>query len=417
MAFLKFEALLRDRIGLDPASIGSPLIERAVRVRTQACGLHDPLDYWEHVNGSERELQELIEAVVVPETWFFRHRESFAALAGPVLQPLLRARAGSELRFLSLPCSTGEEPYSLAMALLDAGLPPARFRVDAVDVSRRALRHARRGLYGANSFRGDDLAFRERHFTPVGGAATEWRIGRNVRAQVRFRHGNLFQTALDGPYDAVFFRNVLIYFDRPTQQQALARVTRLVAPHGALFVGPSETALLQGSSFAPAGVPLSFAFFRAPTSTAPGAARKAPAPTSRPAQLRPLPLPMPAATPRGTSKPAPPAKAAADAPLVRAARLADAGRLDEARRDCDEHIRAHGPSAASLYLLGLLSDAAGDLDGAAALYRKALYLDPHHGDALAHLTLLLEKRGDHAAARVLRGRAQRLAARPAGEQR
>ena len=115
------EALLKERIGLDAASVGRGTIERAVEERRQAMGADDPATYWNLLHAVPDELQALIESVVVPETWFFRHREALLALARFAAQRVFGA-GEPMLRILSLPCSTGEEPYSIAMALLDAGM-------------------------------------------------------------------------------------------------------------------------------------------------------------------------------------------------------------------------------------------------------------------------------------------------------
>src|SRR5207249_345639 len=217
--------------------------------RLLACELQETHAYWERVRASEAELQELIEAVVVPETWFFRDREAFAALALTVYEDWLGAHPEDDLRLLSLPSSTGEEPYSMAMALLDAGFPANRFRVDAVDISARALARAGHAVYGKNSFRGNELGFRDRHFE----ATTHgYRLSDAVRRQVQFQQGNLLAAGfLPGveSYDVIFCRNVLIYFDRAAQDRALTVLVRLLTPKGVLFVAPSETGLLiRGAS-------------------------------------------------------------------------------------------------------------------------------------------------------------------------
>src|SRR5262245_34745751 len=164
----RFEALLKSRIGLEAESVRRVVIERAVRQRMSATGCRDEDAYWAVLNASLHELQALVEAVVVPETWFFRYPESFAALGRLAFERLPALAGGRALRILSLPCSTGEEPFSIVMALLDAGLAPGLFQVDAVDISERVLERARQGMYGRNSFRGDDLGFRERYFIPTG---------------------------------------------------------------------------------------------------------------------------------------------------------------------------------------------------------------------------------------------------------
>jgi chemotaxis protein methyltransferase WspC len=189
----EFESLLQRKIGLDAASIGAAAIERAVQVRLAVCDIADPQAYLHHLRNSEAELQELVEEVVVPETWFFRHREAFATMTRMAMDAWLPRHPHGVLRLLSLPCSTGEEPYSMAMALLDSGFPASRFRIDALDVSGRALALARRAVYGRNAFRGADAAFRERYFEVV---ANGHRLSGALRRLVQFEQGSLFDPDL-----------------------------------------------------------------------------------------------------------------------------------------------------------------------------------------------------------------------------
>ncbi len=237
--------LLKSRIGLDASSVGSAVIERAVRQRMSGLALHDEDEYWMRLNGSPGEVQALIEAVVVPETWFFRYPESFTTLARLAFERLPSLGGGRALRILSLPCSTGEEPYSIVMALLDAGLSEYLFEVDALDVSARVIERASLGVYGRNSFRGDELGFRDRHFSEV---AEGYQLAEQVRRKVRFRCGNLLDPGLlagEAPYDFVFCRNLLIYFDRPTQSEVVEVLKRLLRSDGAMFIGPAEASLLS----------------------------------------------------------------------------------------------------------------------------------------------------------------------------
>jgi chemotaxis protein methyltransferase WspC len=141
----------------------------------------------------EKELQQLIELVVVPETWFFRDHEACATLARYAIEEWRPAHPDSMMQLLSLPCATGEEAYSMAMALLDAGLPASRFRIDAIDISIKALARAREAVYGRNSFRSTDLSFRDRYFT---GAGDTYLLSETVRRQVHFQPGNLVDEQL-----------------------------------------------------------------------------------------------------------------------------------------------------------------------------------------------------------------------------
>src|SRR5471030_656667 len=161
----RFFGFLKDRIGLDVASVGEAIIERAVRQRLTICRSADSESYWQLLQTSADEQQALIEAVIVPETWFFRYPESFVTLAKLAAKRLADLNNMRALRILSLPCSTGEEPYSIAMALLDAGLKPHQFKVEGMDVSPLSVEKAKRALYFKNSFRGQDIAYRERHFS------------------------------------------------------------------------------------------------------------------------------------------------------------------------------------------------------------------------------------------------------------
>ncbi|SFX37519.1 MULTISPECIES: protein-glutamate O-methyltransferase CheR [unclassified Pseudomonas] len=414
----RFFVFLKERIGLDVTSVGVAIIERAVRQRITAVPGRTVEEYWHCLLQSTQEQQALIEAVIVPETWFFRYPESFATLARLAVQRLTAIRHLRALRILSLPCSTGEEPYSIAMALLDAGVQPHQFKVDGLDVSPLSVERAREARYGRNSFRGADLAFRERYFTADGDG---YRLGERVREQVRLQVGNLLDPALlanEAPYDFVFCRNLLIYFDQPTQRLVFEVLKRLTHQDGVLFIGPAEGSLLGRLGLRSIGVPQSFAFSRQ------GVAEPQPLPTLVPAPLPPRVVPpvapaparprpfMASVTPMASPKVAPtkvaPAKDSDAATLLAdIATLANAGKSAEARAACERYLSNHPPKAQVFYWLGLLSDMGGNALQAQGFYRKALYLEPQHAEALVHLAALLASQGDAAGARRLQERAAR----------
>lgn len=408
----RFFDFLKERIGLDVTSVGPAIIERAVRQRSTASKALTADEYWHTLLGSQDEQQALIEAVIVPETWFFRYPESFATLAKLATKRLNDINNMRALRILSLPCSTGEEPYSIAMALLDAGLQPHQFKVEGMDVSPLSVEKARRALYGKNSFRGQDIAFRDRHFIAEGEEG--YRLSGRVLEQVRLQVGNLLDPTLlanELPYDFVFCRNLLIYFDQPTQQQVFEVLKRLTHVDGVLFIGPAEGSLLGRLGMRSIGIPQSFAFSRQSAPEPAPIATFVPTPlpvhqpvrsvTPPPVRSRPFapvaPLPI-------VTKVANPDTAAL---LANIAALANEGKSAEARAACDSYLRSHEPVAQVFYWLGLLSDVAGRVLEAQGFYRKALYLDPQHPDALMHLAALLQSLGDTAGARRLQDRAAR----------
>jgi chemotaxis protein methyltransferase WspC len=431
----RFFGFLKSRIGLDVASVGEAIVERAVRQRRSASGAVDSDAYWQLLVGSTTEQQALIEAVIVPETWFFRYPESFATLGRLATARLALLGNARPLRILSLPCSTGEEPYSIVMALFDAQLSAQQFTVDAIDISPLSIGRAQRGLYGKNSFRGHDLSFRDRYFTSV---EQGFQIADRVRERVNFQPGNLLDPALASraAYDFVFCRNLVIYFDQPTQKHVFEVLKRLTHQDGVLFIGPAEGSLLASIGMHSIGVAQSFAFRHAPPDkpvmkntsvrfAAPTALGSSRVPVSRPA---PAPLrPVPRQAPRSVA-PASGVAASGKAAFGNAAfgnestvallssiaSLANQGRTADARAVCERYLRDHAPVAVVFYWLGLLSEVEGNSTEAQGFYRKALYLEPQHAESLAQLAALLAARGDAAGARRLQDRAARGADKQGG---
>ena len=412
----EFADLLRTTMGLSADTVGLSVIESAVKTRVSACKSKSLQDYWEHVHACDAELQELIDEVIVPETWFFRDREAFAAMAHEAYNKWLPHHPEGQLRLLSVPCATGEEPYSMAMALLAAGFPGSRFRIDAIDISVRLLKRAQEAIYGKNSFRGKDLDFRDRFFEPVG---SEFRLADAVRGQVRFHHGNLLDPLFTpdmAAYDIIFCRNVLIYFDRATQDRAVQVLTRFLAPDGFLFVGPSETGLMLNSDFVSAKLALAFAFRHkvhvSPELDAGLGTRVVQLPRPRRATVKGIPRPAAKTVVKRVAPSRPAATiaqpAGTETDLDEIFRFANQGRLSEAIQRCEEFLQTFGPSARAYHLMGLVHDATGMPQEAEQYYRKALYLDPGHQETLVHLAFLLEKQGDATGAQRLHRRAQRV---------
>ncbi|RBH54666.1 MULTISPECIES: protein-glutamate O-methyltransferase CheR [Pseudomonas] len=408
----RFFDFLKHRIGLDVASVGPAIIERAVRQRCTQLQMPSADHYWTRLQTNGEEQQALIEAVIVPETWFFRYPESFSTLARLASERLAQIKGMRALKILSLPCSTGEEPYSIAMALLDAGLAPHQFKVDGIDVSPLSVDRAKRAVYGKNSFRGQGLEFRERHFTAL---ADGYRLSERVREQVRLQSGNLLDPELrvGEVYDFVFCRNLLIYFDLATQRQVFDILKRLTHVDGVLFIGPAEGNLLGRMGMRSIGAAQSFAFRRAtevepqplPVIVPP----PLPVRVSQPVSAPVLPLRRPFAPSAVFTPAAPVSLVSNDAAglLARIATLANEGNGAQARQACETYLRQHEPVAQVFYWLGLLSDVAGSALEAQGFYRKALYLEPQHPEALVHLAALLASQGDVAGARRLQERAAR----------
>ncbi|MCQ9469706.1 protein-glutamate O-methyltransferase CheR [Pseudomonas alliivorans] len=413
----RFYSFLKERIGLDVTSVGEAIIERALRQRAASAKCPDSDAYWHLLVTSPQEQQALIEAVIVPETWFFRYPESFVTLGKLARERLTTLDGARPLRILSLPCSTGEEPYSIAMALIDAGIGVRQFKIDAIDISPVSIARAKHGVYGKNSFRGSDLSFRERFFTPAG---ESFEISDLVRGCIDFQPGNLLDPKLSSQvaYDIVFCRNLVIYFDRPTQQHVFQVLKQLTREDGVLFIGPAEGNLLSAIGMRSLGIAQSFVFRHAPRDTAATltAPVSAPVSTATPRPVPDAPVRAPVARPVSRNsaafapgiKPAVAAGTAESAALLGTiASLANEGKTVEARAACERYLQQHEPVAQVFYWLGLLCEVEGRAAEAQGFYRKALYLQPQHPESLAQMAALLAARGDSAGARRLQDRAVR----------
>lgn len=413
----RIETLLRQTIGLDACSIGPTLIHRAVRSRMRSIGVRKVEDYEELIQKSPAEWHELVESVLVAETWFFREPEQFAYLVRVAVGEWLPKHRTGLYRVLSVPCSSGEEPYSLAMALREAGFPADRLRLDAVDISSRALARAVHGVYRKNSFRGQNLDFRDRYFQS---SKEGFVLSPAVRTAVNFHTANLlsddFAPAKES-YDCIFCRNLLIYFDPATQQKTLKKIERLLRPGGVLFVGPAEQPLVRDHALVSANTHKTFAFRK----SAPHAPHVIVPRTHRTRVHKPHSAARPSAVNGGSHRPAvqahpapPPAppKPAAVAPddLDLARQFANAGNLAEATRVCEAHLRKRADCAEAYYLLGVIRDSAGDAT-AVDCYRRALYLEPNHYESLLQMAMLSQRNGDLSRARTFKNRAQRVKGR------
>jgi chemotaxis protein methyltransferase WspC len=424
------QSLLRDATGL---SLSRPVVDRAIKSRMEQTGAASQEAYLKQMTADE--MTALVELVVVPESWFYRDPQAFHAATD-----FVRTRLGGDsnrlLRILSIPCAGGEEPYTMAMVLSDAGIPAHNFIIEAFDISPSCVERAKSAIYGRNAFRAQDLAFRDRHFTAVGDG--EYRVSDAIRKQVRIRQGNLLEFDLNSRtrfYDVIFCRNLLIYFDKPTTKAAIARLKMLLQDDGLLFAGYAEVPSFCRHGFSPLAYSQAFGLQKEEAAPV-RAARRSLAPATAPALARPLWPALPALPPltppsfvtpaavaahvapirKHPPPPAPAAMAAAAAPakaasadlLAEARRLADLGDIKGAEGNCRDHLAQHPESAEAYFILGLLNELTNKNNMAEEYWRRCIYLQPDHYQALCHLALLAEANHDAIGAAALKARAARI---------
>jgi chemotaxis protein methyltransferase CheR len=193
----------------------------------------------------EKELVHLIDVMTTNKTDFFRENAHFDFLVDKALPDLVARGPGRELRFWSAGCSTGEEPYTLAMVLDDYGENHSdfKFKVLATDISNTVLAKARMGIFNAEVIRPVSAEMRRKYFMRSRDPnCDKLRVVPELRRVIDFRRLNLMEDfGLSEMMDGIFCRNVIIYFDRPTQERLLAKLSQQLVTGGYMFVGHSET--------------------------------------------------------------------------------------------------------------------------------------------------------------------------------
>ncbi|MEM9006410.1 MAG: CheR family methyltransferase [Cyanobacteria bacterium P01_F01_bin.86] len=453
------EDLLSKHIGLDPKTLGSTVITQVVSRVMKDVGISKIEAYWQHLQTSKIALEALVNAIVVPETSFFRNPKSFAYLRNYILLEWRKNPRSRPLRILSIPCSTGEEVYSIAMTLMEAGLGLEDFCIDAVDISPNALTKAQQGIYQNYVFRKTTPHFPtyliHKYFQDIQGA---YHIHDWVKSSIHFHRSNLANTTFlikQTPYDIIFCRNLLIYFHPSGRESARRNLNRLLVDNGLLFIGYAETSQVDNSRFTPISYQGAFAYRKRPRQSPPitgsaikptiNYARGTRSKSTSPQQPKIIPLKRivspqihaksidtkltnsvpakdgqkakitasgshykipKASTPQAKPQVKPQAKPVASLSSIRD--LANSGSLVLAAKQCARHLKHHPTSAAAYLLLGEIHQAQGNDDQADMAFQKAIYLSPTCTEAMIHRILLCEQKGDQVTAQRLRQRLKRL---------
>jgi chemotaxis protein methyltransferase CheR len=247
--FAILAGLVEERAGLHYGQNDRDVFGERVSLRAMERGFDSLLDYYYYLKydpaGGE-ELDQLLEALVVGETYFFRELLPLEVAVDQLIAP--KVAEGGRPRIWSAACATGEEPLTLAMLLESRGLL-GRVDLWATDLSQRALARAQLGLHGPRSVRpGAPLELQARYLTRENGG---WRVPASLTSAIHWQRLNLVDrdaVAAMGPFDVIFCRNVLIYFDDETTRRVVGSLTDRLVPGGALFVSVSESLMRFGAS-------------------------------------------------------------------------------------------------------------------------------------------------------------------------
>jgi len=248
--FEKISVKVMDLCGINLHNGKRELVKARLSKRLRKLGLSSYEAYMRFVENDRTgaELANMIDALSTNVTQFFRESQHMDHLRDDLLPKLSRERGGERqprLRIWSAGCSSGEEPYTIAMVLRETLADIDRWDVKllATDISNNVLAKAREGIYEEGRLRDVPTALRNKYFHLVeAGPPKRFQTSNALRSMVHFARLNLLDPwPMKGPFDFIFCRNVMIYFDQPTRQQLITRFSELLAPGGALFIGHSES--------------------------------------------------------------------------------------------------------------------------------------------------------------------------------
>ncbi len=409
---------LQFKMGMNPDSVGHGTMKKAIYTAMHEKKIDNIDCYYQLIDNEPEVLQALIDGVIIPETSFFRDKNPFISLKEHLAGFKSRLCEFDEpLKILSIPSSTGEEPYSIAMTCLEAGLKHSEFEIHAYDISQRVLDIAQKGIFSEYSFRGCDPLYKSRYFSYQD---EQYKIDENLQNTVSFFLGNLisegFVTQVAQRYHIVFCRNLLIYFDRPTKRKAIGVVSLLLHDDGLLVVGHADTAILPSLGYKSFSQRFSFAYVKS-DSEHKECEREQYSIIQRGKEL----IESLSAVRKSTSmalSPPPPLPAVIDKGEVadrdtyqKIEELISEKKFKEAKNLCYQQLMGMGSEGVIEHYLGSISFHQGEMVEAEVHFKKAIYLQPNDAIALHFLANIRHLCGDKLASLRYEQRAERIKAR------
>ncbi len=421
---------LFNEFGLMPESLGKKVIENSILSSMKQHSINDSNVFLAKLISGAIDRQTIVEEITVPETWFFRDIDTFIFFKESI-NKRIRMNNNDKISILSAPCATGEEAYSIAIQLLEAGILPNSFSITALDISKKYLQLAKEGIYTKTSFR-FEIDFLKKYFTEENGKLL---INNKIKNLINFRCENLisndFFNSLEF-FDYIFCKNVLIYLNENARQKVLHNLDKKLKKDGIIFSGHSEFMIFQNYGFQAINFPGAYAF-----------SKQQQKPTKKlvenPNNFQNLiqnkgfikdnekkklifskkdilkkeiekinlideRLDNIVNTEKEESK----KQIISDVTnniveIIQS--YANQSKFDEALIMCMDLINKNTINDEVYFLVGLIYEAQNKFDLSEQNYNKALYLNPNHYEAVVHLSLIYEKQGNTKQATLFKDRA------------
>lgn len=363
--FEEFRTFIANYLGIRKELVTYDLYSQSVEERRKILSIPESEEesYLQKLYSSQKEVAAITEYFVNQETWFYRESESFVLVAEEYRKK--QATKMHPLKILVLACSTGEEPYSLLMSLLEANLKIENVVIDAVDVSQNAINKAKRGLYSSHSFRGKNIEKLQKYFNKV---ESSYEILPKWKNKVNFYRENItkgyFATEYSY-YDLIYCRNLLIYLSPKAQKELFSSIDQLMEEDSLLVLGVSEGENARKYGFIPHEREGKFFYYQKPSVKREQESKKVKKISS----------------------------ISDNTILLKAEELANLGEYRQAIAICQNYLQEGREKEKAYFLLGIIYQAQEEDLIAKQNFQLALDQNPHHKESKISLALLVEKNG------------------------
>jgi len=403
---------IENEIGADVELLGIKSVETAVASEMRANGIKKVKDYINIIDNDYLKFNLLIEKIVVPKTWFFRNKDSFLYLKNNFLLKW-RMNKNNFLNVLSIPCSTGEEPYSIAATLIEGGLKKQDFHIDAFDISQKSISIAKKGVYSKRHTHIEDLPYAKGY---IHCKEDNYIVDDRLSETVSFKKYNLMNLNKRKKYDIIFCRNIFIYLNNEAREIVLENLKKILKKEGVIFTGHAEIGIFLNSGFNKVNSKNSFVCKIGDNGNNENIVNKVHVKRKKRIKKRVVVSNKQLVFRNDIEKDKKVLKNDNEELLrEKIINLSDSGKYDEAMALCNEYLNKYSLNAEIFCIRGLIYQLKNDFDEAENDFTKAIYLDPYYYEALLHKSNLLTRKGKNEKAEMYRVRAKRVEEREYGK--